>query len=233
MKLKHLIIGLAALAMSSPVTAQERQDTIVVTGSRIDIDNLKTAPNIFQSVRADFVQVELNYSTGSRQASERRSELSAMYNRLLETVDRTEGYSLLGGDVGYATAPIETVLFSDVFRDYNSRAQFSLTLNIDTRPNETFEALFERAEAFVESIPLEGRAEAYLDDEQYLGARNTSRYRTALLSNIKAEADRLKSLFAPAEVTIQGLESRIITQPSGPLELEIFIPYEMSVETGD
>jgi hypothetical protein len=34
-------------------------------------------------------------------------------------------------------------------------------------------------------------------------------------------------------VTITGLDSRIITQPSGPLELEIFIPYTLTIESGE
>jgi hypothetical protein len=34
-------------------------------------------------------------------------------------------------------------------------------------------------------------------------------------------------------VVLTGLENRIITQPSGPLELEIFIPYTLTLESGE
>ena len=95
-----------------------------------------------------------------------------------------------------------------------------------------FEALMKRAKSFVDSINTAGRSEAYLGDNQFIGATDVAKHRADLVADIAAEVTALKTSFAPAKVTLTGLESRIITQPSGPLELEIFIPYTLTVESG-
>jgi hypothetical protein len=64
------------------------------------------------------------------------------------------------------------------------------------------------------------RAEAYLGDDQFIGARDLTRHRANLVADIASEVKALQASFAPVRVTLTGLESRIITQPSGPLGLE-------------
>lgn len=36
----------------------------------------------------------------------------------------------------------------------------------------------------------------------------------------------------PVSVNLTGMESRVLTRPVGPLDLEIYIPYAMSVRSG-
>ena len=113
-----------------------------------------------------------------------------------------------------------------------TRATFSLVLTVDTKPGETFDILMERTEAFIAGVKLAGRAESYFGSEQFIGARGTHAHRDKLLEKIATETTKFRSMFAPAKVILTGLESRVITQPSGPLELEIFIPYTLTLESG-
>lgn len=224
-----ILVGASFLGAWAQESA--KLDTVTVTASRIDNGDMQTAPAVFRHVRADFVLVEVNCQSASRDPGARKTELETMFSRLKKAVSSTSGYELFGGELGLTSAPINTVLFDDIYADYSSQGHFTLTLSIDTKPDETFDMLMRRAAAFLEGIKIEGRAEAYLGEEQFLGARGTDKHRADLISDIRKEASALQQTFAPAIVTVSGLESRVVTQPSGPLELEIFIPYMMSVES--
>ena len=234
--MRRILVSAAILGLVLPLsaTAQEaRQQTVVVTGSRLSVDDLRSAPAIYRRIRADFVQVQVICQSGSRDASERRSELEKCFDALVSKAASTDGFSLEGGDIGESSAPIDSVLFGDVYSTYNNQGSFRLTLNVDTREGETFDKLMERAEAFLKSVKLSGRAESYLGTEQYLGARNMGAQRQNLLSDIAEEIQNLRGPLGASAVTATGLESRVVTQPSGPLELEIFIPYTLKVEWGE
>ncbi len=53
---------------------------------------------------------------------------------------------------------------------------------------------------------------------------------------VKAIADDVKmmqsSFTGPVQVSLTGMEQRTVTRPVGPLDLEIYIPYSMSVRSG-
>ncbi len=228
-------ITLLLLAMGSlfPAQAQEsRMQTVTVTASMVDAGDLRAATAIYRRIPADFVLIEVNFQSASRDPGARRSELETMFGRLKKSVAETAGFELSGGEIGESSAPIDTVLFDDIYNVYSNQGHFTLTLSVDTRPGETFDLLMQRATAFLFGIKTAGRSEAYLGDEQYLGVRGTDKHREDLLADIRQEVSKLQNRFQPATVTIGGLESRVVTQPSGPLELEIFIPYTLKVESG-
>lgn len=215
-----------------PALAQD-MERMMVTSNQVNEGQRRSAPAVYRQIPADFVMVALTYQSATRDTGERARELETMFNRLKAKVSKTKGVTLAGGTLGRSMADIDTVLFTDVYEgDYSGTGRFTLTLSMDTKPEESFEALMARAEAFVDSIEIAGRAEAYLGDSQFIGARNVTKHRADLVADIAAEVASLKTSFAPAAVTLTGLESRIITQPSGPLELEIFIPYTLTVESG-
>lgn len=227
-----LPVAVAMLFAGAPALAQEgRLETVTVTASMVDNDELRAAPAVYRRIPADFVLTEVTYQSGSRDGAVRKRELSAMFDRLKKEVAKTAGYELQGGEIGYSSASIDTVAFGDIYFDYNGQAHFTLTLSVDTKPGETFDQLMRRATEFIGGIKAEGRAEAWLGDEQFIGARNIGAHRADLMADIRQEAEHLQTLFQPSSVTVGGLESRVITQPSGPLELEIFIPYTLTVKS--
>jgi hypothetical protein len=231
---KFALAGVAVFAVAAtPSLAQERmQEMVVVTGMRVDASDVRPTPSVYRKIRADFIMVDANFQSATRDSSERRKELEAMFDQAVKAAADTPGFAVQAGEAGSSLSPIETTLFSDIYTSrYGNSGSFTLALSIDTRPGERFSAAMERGEAFIEGLEGAGRAEAYLEDEQYIGARGTAQHRKDLLADIKAEVEAVKAQFAPADVTVTGLQSRVITQPSGPLELEIFIPYTLTVET--
>lgn len=231
-----LLVSALAFLPALPAAAQ-RMESIMVTANRVEAEELRMAPAVYRQIPADFVLVAVTYQSATRDTGERRKELETMFNRLKAKAAKTDGYSLSGGELGESSANIDTVLFGDVYETaYSGTGSFTLTLNVDTRKDESFEALMKRAEAFVDTIEVSGRAEAFLGDEQFIGARDVAKHRADLVSDIAAEVSDIRTRFGGltgTKVILTGLESRIITQPSGPLELEIFIPYTLTLEAGN
>ncbi|MEQ9506171.1 MAG: hypothetical protein RLO80_07845 [Hyphomonas sp.] len=226
------VLAVLFLLPSGLALAQE-VERMMVTSNQLAESQRRSAPAVYRQVPADFVMVALTYQSATRDTGERAKELETMFTRLKAEVAEADGLSLSGGTLGQSSADIDTVLFTDVYQtDYGGTGRFTLTLSIDTRKDESFEALMARAKAFVNAIEMAGRTEAYLGDNQFIGAHNVTKHRADLVRDIATEVKGLKTSFAPARVTLTGLESRIITQPSGPLELEIFIPYTLTVESG-
>lgn len=235
MRFKSAFAALLLLsAFPAGFAAAQGMERMMVTANRVDEHARVRAPAVYRQIPADFVMVTVTYQSGSRDTAERAKELGTMFDRLRDRAAKTQGFSLAGGTLGQSMADIDTVLFTDVYTtDYSGTGRFTLTLSIDTKEGESFEALMKRAKEFVDSIAIAGRAEAYLGDNQFIGARDVTKHRADLVADIATEVASLKTSFAPARVKLTGLESRIITQPSGPLELEIFIPYTLTVDSGE
>jgi len=234
MRIGFALAAVAMLAAAPPgLAAAQDMERVVVTASRIDEDSMRSAPAIYRRIPADFMLVAVSYQSATRDPGERKKELETMFIRLKEKAAKNKGYDLSGGTLGQSTAEIDTVLFTDILQaDYSGTGRFTLTLSVDTKEGEPFDRLMKRAEDFVMTINTAGRAEAYLGDDQFIGARDVTKHRADLLADITAEVRNLQTQLAPAKIILTGIENRIVTQPSGPLELEMFIPYTLTVESG-
>jgi hypothetical protein len=230
--------GFALVAMSllsAGIASAQDMERMMVTANRVEEADRRSAPAIYRQIPADFVMVAVTYQSATRDTAERTKELETMFNRLKAKDAKTDGFKLAGGTLGQSIADIDTVLFTDVYTtDYNNTGRFTLTLSVDTKEGESFERLMARAQEFISAIDVQGRAEAYLGDDQFIGARDVTKHRADLINDIASEVSGLRTKFGVggSKVTLTGLESRIITQPSGPLELEIFIPYTLMLESG-
>ena len=233
--MKYLILSLVTLALGAPLQAafaqsgNAVQERVVVTGSRIA--RAADRPNVVKRIRADFVLVDVVYQSATRDESERRRELETMFNRLKEADNKDPSIFLQGGSA-YGRIPIETILFSDILDEYELEDgyTFSLTLGTETRQTGTFDAVLARGQAFIDAIPLAGRAEAYLEENQYIGARNSDAHRADLLRLIATEVKDLKSVFGSSEVTVTGLQNRVVSQPAAALGIDVFLPYTITVK---
>ncbi|MEX1250139.1 MAG: hypothetical protein WEA77_02975 [Hyphomonas sp.] len=188
MRFKSLLIALSLIlaAPAAPVLAQG-MERAGVTSNRIVDGVRRSAPAVYRQVPADFVMVAVTYQSGTRDAAERSREPAAMFGRLKTKAAKTDGFSLGGRAPGQSTADIETVLSTDVYTtDYSNSGRFTLTLNTDTRPEESFETLMARATAFITTMDMAGRSQACLGDEQFIGARDVAKHRADLVADIAA-----------------------------------------------
>lgn len=225
-----LVIALAAgLCLGLEANAQnERLESVVVTATRIDQDELQKAPHITLRVQADFVIFRATFVNSTLEPLERKQELSATFDALIKAAAKRDDIDLRSGEAG-ESAPIETVSFDEAYYNRGTNGSFDVVLRIDTVANDNFDAVRGRIEAFLESIPEIGRTQYYSDDEQFLGVSNPAKYRPTLIDAISAEVDTLSKSFSASEIEVSGLAEKTITQPVAALELEVFIPYDIHI----
>ena len=127
------------------------------------------------------------------------------------------------------------VFFPDYLPELD-QSSIDLVLKVNVRPGDTFNAIRARTEKFVADTPLSGRVEGVIGDSQFLGLSEPKKQRDALVKAIADDAKMMQGSFAgsasPVTVSITGMEQRVQTRPAGPLDLEVFIPYQMSLKAG-
>jgi len=242
----RLLAGLclgAALAAGAPAHAQSKDEMIVVTASMIQNEDGGGAlqpelPYISIAVPADFVLFTVQLETATRSVDERERELEKTFQTLAARVTRTKGVVMEVGRPGNS-APLETAAAREAIEtdeeDYD-RSVIPLVLKFAVQPGEGFASIRTRAEKFIEEIAVTGRVEAVAGDLQYIGVSEPKRHREALLRQIADDAKLLQTIFGggpfgPPGLSLTGLEGRVKNRPVGPLEVEMYIPYSISLHS--
>lgn len=235
--MKILIAGLVLAAiLAAPVAVAQRDERIVVTGSRIDRDG-GSLPVISIRAPAEFVIFMIEVETTTRSVDERARELERVFNSIKDKVKRTPGLTLEVGDA-YVAVPVETVAVREIIdedEDDPLRSEIRLVLTSEVRAGDTFERIRTRIEQFVKEIPQQGRTEIVIGPDQFMGVNDPAKHREVLLRKIAADTELLQSLFGtgvtgPVSLSLSGLEGRVRSRPVAPLELELYLDYAMSME---
>jgi hypothetical protein len=118
---------------------------------------------------------------------------------------------------------------------YGDRSRIPIVFKFATRAGDTFEIVRTRAEKFIAGIEANGRVEVVTGDLQYIGVTEPRKHREELLRKIAEDTRLLQSIFAAPTgaplISLSGLEGRVRTQPSGPMELEMYIPYAINLSS--
>jgi hypothetical protein len=227
---------LAVLATASLTAPTAFGQQIVTQSNFVNRQAVAAIPQISITVRADFVLFSLRYTTATKSEDTRKEELTRMYQTITQRAPRMEGLTIEVGQPGNSAA-LETVSMKEVIlRRDNDRSDMNLVLKVVVRERETFDAIRTRVERFVADTPLTGRVEAIIGDNQYLGISDPKKHRDELVRMIAQDVKMMQATFGngapPVAVNLSSMESRISTRPVGPLELEVYIPYSMSVRSG-
>ena len=235
--MKTWLLGLVAMVSFGAAAPAFAQDTVVVTAQRIMSDDeysdeFGELPYVSLVARADFVLFTVNLETATNSAAERKTELDRAYRALVQRVGRTPGVRMEIGSPGNS-APVETATAAEVTIDGGRRSWIPAILEFDVGPNETFQQVRTRAEAFIKGIEVNGRVEATTGSDQYIGLREPAKHRANLLRKIAEDTRRMQDIFlqtssAPGYlpgISLTGLGGRVKTRPVGPLEIELYIPY--------
>lgn len=234
--MKRLFLtAVAAAALGMPASAQVVRGNQLVAQSNFVSRQQVNIPQVSIIVRADFVLFSLNYETGTRSPEAREAELEKMFKTINDRAARAEGITIEVGSPGDSAA-IETAALKELIQDEGDRSRISLVLKIAVREKDTFDAIRARTEKFVADTPLTGRVEAVIGDSQFLGVTDPKKHRETLVKAIAEDVKLMQSTFGgsatPVSVNLSGLEGRVQTRPVGPLDLEIYIPYSMSLRSG-
>jgi hypothetical protein len=231
-----LLAGLALAATClAPIAVAQKSERVVVTGSMITRDG-SDMPYVSLRVPAEFVIFLIELETGTRSEDDRARELERTYTALVQRVSRTPGVTIEAGDA-YESAPIETTAVRELIlqdEEDEQRSEIRLVLTVPVRPGDTFAGVRARAEQMIEQVQPSGRVEIVMGDTQYIGVSDPKTHREALLRQIASDTELLQSLFGrgatgPAAISLSGLERRVQSRPVGPLELEMYVNYEMAL----
>lgn len=226
-----------ALTLAAPSAFAQvvRGNQIVAQANYVDRSQA-SAPQISIVARADFVLFSISLETGTRSAETRQTELERSFRAFTDRASRSPGLAIEVGQPGNSAA-LETAAIGEIIQDHGSdRSVIAMVLKVDVREKESFDQLRSRAEKFVSETPLNGRVEALIGDSQFLGMAEPAKHRAALVKAIAADTRAMQTEFggagSPVVVSLTGLENRVLSRPVGPLDLEIYIPYSMSLTAG-
>jgi hypothetical protein len=229
---RALLLAVALAAIAAPAASAQQ----IVAQSNFVNRNQGAIPQVSITVRADFVLFSVRYETATRSADAREDELAKTFATVTQRVSRADGMSVEVGTPGLSAA-IETAAIKELIQERgDDRSGIDIVLKVMVKERETFDAVRTRAEKFVNDIPLTGRVEATIGDSQFLGVSDPKKHRDALIKAIADDVKLMQSSFGgsatPVSVNLSGMESRALTRPVGPLDLEIYIPYSMSLRSG-
>lgn len=235
MKRLFVVAAFAALTLPAAHAQVVRGDQIVAQSNYVSRQQV-AIPQVSIIVRADFVLFSVRYETATRSAETRVNELTQTFTAVTQRAARTQDISIEVGQPGMSAA-LETAALKEVIQSRgDDRSGIEIVLKVMVRPNETFDAVRARAEAFVKDAPLTGRVEAIIGDSQFLGVAEPKKHRETLIKAIAEDVRMMQASFggpsSPVRVSLTGMESRAQTRPVGPLDLEIYIPYSMSLVSG-
>ncbi len=236
--MKAVCLGLAILGLAIlPPPARAQDDLIVVTGSKIQSDDeyeseYGALPYVSIVAPADFVIFTVNLESATSSLPERVRELERSFSALSQKASRAQGVRM---EVGYPgnSAPLETAAAKEAIESVGARSRIPVVLKFSVRPGDAFSSVRARAESFIATIEVSGRVEATTGDDQYIGVIDPARRREDLMRKIAADVRLLQEIFTPGPgqpppaMSLTGLASRVKTRPVGPLELEMFVPYNI------
>jgi hypothetical protein len=232
--MKRALLFAAAFAAFATPAANAQQ--IVAQSNFVNRQQQSAIPQVSITVRADFVLFSVRFESATRAADARKDELAKTFAAVTQRASRAEGMSIEVGQPGMSAA-IETAAIKELIQNRgDDRSGIDIVLKVMVRERDTFETIRARAEKFVADTPLTGRVEAIVGDNQFLGVSEPKKHRDALVKAIAEDVRLMQSSYGgsatPVTVSLSGMEARTQTRPIGPLDLEIYIPYSMSVRSG-
>ena len=239
---KRIWIALATALIAGPVAAQDGAnamgvDEIIVTGSRAIEWDPDDIPVIQLERRADNLIVAVRVVNDTRDAPGRRDEITrtlrAMPRAAAGRADIDQSIEDDGTLVPLTEDMVSTLTLGiDPGRSDTSVA--SLVVKTPIRAGDTLDAASERIEAFVEGVGPVGRSLADVSGDWQLSVVNPSQYRAPILAAIAADARSTAATFGEGyAVQVEGMSNRVTWRQSGPLDLALFIPYDMTVTPAD
>ena len=231
---RALLFAVAVISLAAAPLAHAQQ--IVAQSNFVNRQQQTTIPQVSIIVRADFVLFSVRFETATRAPEARQEELAKTFATVTQRAARTEGMSVEVGTPGLSAA-IETAAIKELIQNRGAdRSSIEIVLKLMVKDKETFDAVRTRAEKFVKDIPPIGRIEAVIGDSQFLGVSEPKKHRDTLIKAIAEDTKLMQSSFGgsatPVAVSLTGMEQRVQTRPVGPLDLEIYIPYQMSLKAG-
>lgn len=229
--MRHLAAAFALLAIAAPAAAQDlQQQEIVVTGSRIAQDDYSDLqPAVGLRRKADFLVQRVSIRGDTRDPDQREEEIRAMLARAIEMAARG-GVELAYGDYILTRLTPETAAELELQRDRRPDSALINFLVKAPLADQTVEQAQAAIRRFVEAVPEVGRAQMDALRDPTLSVVGPDSYREAIIAAVAEDAKRqAQVLGSDYAVELTGLNMPVQWARSGPGEVLLFIPYELTV----
>ena len=229
--MRHFAVALALAVAAAPLTAQDlQQQEIVVTGSRINQDDYSDLqPAVGLRRKADFLVQQVTIRGDTRDADQREKEIRAMLRRAIEMAGRS-GVELAQGDYILTRLTLETASDIELQNDRRPDSQQIIFLVKAPLANQTIEQAQGAIRQFIEAVPETGRAQMDELGDATLSVVGPDSYRDQIIAAVAADAKRQAAVVgSDYAVELTGLNMPVQWARSGPGEVLLFIPYELSV----
>ena len=222
-----LVIGIAAPALAQDL---ERQEIIVVTGSRIEQDDYSDVqPAVGLRRKADFLVQEVAIRGDTRDPKQREIEIRAMLRKAIDMAGKA-GVELAQGDYIVTKLTLENAAeleLKDDRRPDSQRIDFLVKASLAGRTVEQAQAAIAK---FIDDVPEVGRAQMDEMGDAKLSVVGPDSYRPAVIAAVVEDAKRQAAVLGDEYgVELTGLNMPVQWARSGPGEVLLFIPYELKV----
>jgi len=231
------LVAVVLAAWAAQAMAQDTVSEVVVTAerrnqnlSRVPVAIDLQAPHVVLARRADNLITTVRVVCDTRDPARRVDELKATLRNMIRGQN---GQIELGVGQGIISRFDETMLDKVIAPDSSSTDTSEATVVIKTHITaaDTFDIATARITSYIERTQKVGRTEILRDQDWNLTLINPEQYRGAIIGRVAADAHEAANAFGPGYgVRVDGLQQKVDWRQSGPLDLALFIPYQLVVE---
>lgn len=232
----RILLLVAAAALSLPAAASLAQDLgpnanadYIATGSQSSYNRQReTVPLVGLTRRADFLVKVVSFTSDTRDATVRRSEIHTM---LLRAINKSESSGLelvIGGPrlVPLTRANYKDVNFTRAGREDTSKADIMIKVPLSSDP----ESAEQRIRDFAAGLKREGRGSIYPGIGRLLALRNPAQYRPEIVRLIAEDANANAAVFGPDyRVVAEGIDKEVRWKQVSTTDVFMYLPYSYRV----
>ena len=227
-----VLAGWAAQALAQEavnevvVTAERRSNTLSPMPMGINLQ----APHVVLARRADNLITTVRVVCDTRDPTRRVNELKATLRNMIRGQNGEIELGVRQGTIGrFDETMLDKVIAPDSSATDTSEATVVIKTHITAA--DTFNSATARITRYIDQTAKEGRTEILRDQDWDLTLINPEQYRGAIIARVAADAHEAAGAFGPGySARVDGLQQKVDWRQSGPLDLALFIPYQLIVE---
>ncbi len=229
--MRILRLAVAAAALMGLAAAQDNAEIVVTASRYIDSDSGTAAvvPHVTLKRRADNLVTTVRVICDTRDATLRDNELRQTLRDMIKAASASGGTITLSVGDTILVPFDETMIEKSIFPEGRPDTSYAaVVVKTAVKADDTYDAAVARVRDFVAATPKTGRTEILADGRWDLTLIGPENNRQELIGLIAADAKQTAGLFgAGFAVDVEGLQSPITWYQSGPLDLDLYIPYAL------
>lgn len=230
MKSVFFYLSLLAVSVSSASLAQDSEPSDYLASPTANYSGRpdQAVPIIGLKRKADFVLVQISFSSDSRDATTRVQEIHTM---LLAAIERAKAAGLELATGSPVLVPLTKANYVSVPLGYGGREDTSKAdIFVKLPLTDTAKEAGKSVAAFVKDLPRNGRGTIANYSTNTLVVRNPQQYRATIVKAIAEDVRRNAETFGPDyRGSIDGLDKPVSWIQLNSTELFLYVPYSYRI----